>query len=185
MSRLEKHLKNIEQEINELPIDINSANFSEQRELKLGYIHWTIEKIFSILERNPEQNKILKEDILTILTIQQTTTDKIKQILKNGTKHELLYKRGEKVNIKKKVEFIIDQYMKTMKNTYNEIMIIEEKISNEKKEDKIKERILKMWNIKKNIVFLYTALAEPKQQEIDSTLKKYDEYLTYLHKSII
>lgn len=183
MSRLDEELRKIEQEINELPIDINSTNFSKKRESQLGYIQWTIEEIFSILEKNPEQNQILREDILTILLIQQTTTDKIKQILKDGTKHELLYKRGEKVNIKGKVKFLIKQYMEIMKNTYNEITIIDEKISNKNKEERIRERIIKMRNIKKNIIFLYTALSENEQAEIDITLKKYDEYLKHLHKA--
>jgi len=74
--------------------------------------------------------------------------------------------------------------METMKNIYNEIMIIEEKLLKENKEEKLKERILKMRNIKKNIIFLYTALSERQQQEIDNTLRKYDRYLTYLHKAI-
>ena len=70
MSRLNEHFKKIEEEITQLPVDTNSTNFSKKRESQLWYIQWTIEEIFTILEKNPEQDKILKEDILTILTIQ-------------------------------------------------------------------------------------------------------------------
>jgi hypothetical protein len=102
MNRLKEHFNKVEEQISNLPVDINIKDFNKQREKILWNIHWSMLEFFSRIEKDETLNEDLTEKIITI---QETTTQKIKEITNRNSKYELLYKRDEeKINIEKKLE---------------------------------------------------------------------------------